>query len=134
MDVIDERVIQIIKRYLKSGVMGDGVVMATEEGSLQGGNLSPLLANIYLNEFDQEFSKRGVPCIHYVDDVVMLAKSKRAFEKLLETNTTYLEEKLKVNEDKSRTVSVFAIRNFKVPWLCIGKERKGHIYPGLPKS
>lgn len=51
-DIKDERVIQWIKRYLKSGVMENGVVMETEEGSPQGGNISPLLANIYLNEFD----------------------------------------------------------------------------------
>ena len=56
-EVKDERVIQIIKRYLKSGVMEDGVVMDTEEGSPQGGNLSPLLANIYLDEFDKEFER-----------------------------------------------------------------------------
>ncbi len=52
-EVKDERVIQLIKRYLKSGVMENGVVMETEEGSPQGGNLSPLLANVYLKEFDQ---------------------------------------------------------------------------------
>lgn len=62
-NVKDERVVQLIKRYLKSGVMENGVVIDTEEGSPQGGNLSPLLANVYLNEFDQEFLKRGVPCI-----------------------------------------------------------------------
>ena len=66
-NVKDERVVQLIKRYLKSGVMENGVVIETEEGSPQGGNLSPLLANIYLNEFDQEFIKRGVPCIRYAD-------------------------------------------------------------------
>ena len=58
-NIKDERVIQLIKRYLKSGVMEDGVVVETEEGSPQGGNLSPLLANIYLNEFDQEFARGG---------------------------------------------------------------------------
>ena len=68
----DERVVQLIKRYLKSGVMENGVVIDTEEGSPQGGNLSPLLANVYLNEFDQEFLKRGVPCIRYADDIVLL--------------------------------------------------------------
>ena len=56
-NVKDERVIQMIKRYLKRGVMEDGVVVPTVEGSPQGGNLSPLLANIYLNEFDQEFKR-----------------------------------------------------------------------------
>ena len=126
-NVKDERVIQMIKRYLKSGVMENGVVMETEEGSPQGGNISPLLANIYLNEFDQEFSKRGVPCIRYADDIVLLAKSERASERLLESSTKYLEGtlKLKVNREKSRTVSVFAIRNFKYLGFCLGKNGKG---------
>ena len=80
----------------------------------QGGNLSPLLANVYLNEFDWEYHRRGVPCIRYADDIVLLAKSERAAERLLESSTKYLEEtlKLRVNREKSRTVSVFAIRNF----------------------
>ena len=126
-NVEDERVVQLIKRYLKSGVMENGVVMDTEEGSPQGGNLSPLLANIYLNEFDQEFTKRGVPCIRYADDIVLLAKSKRASERLLESSTKYLEEKLKltVNRKKSRTVSVFAIRNFKFLGFALGRNGSG---------
>ena len=123
----DERVVQMIKRYLKSGVMENGVVMETEEGSPQGGKLSPLLANIYLNEFDWEFRKRGVPCVRYADDIVLLAKSGRAAERLLESSTKYLEEKmkLKVNREKSRTVSVFAIRNFKFLGFCFGKNGTG---------
>ena len=100
--VKDERVVQLIKRYLKSGVMENGVVMETEEGSPQGGNLSPLLANIYLNEFDQEFVKRRVPCIRYADDIVLLAKSKRASERLLESSTKYLEEKLKLTVNREK--------------------------------
>ena len=113
--VKDERVIQMVKRYLKSGVMENGDVTETKEGSPQGGNLSPLLANVYLNEFDWEFQRRGVPCIRYADDIVLLAKSERAAERLLKSSMKYLEGtlKLKVNRGKSRTVSVFAIRNFK---------------------
>ena len=135
-NVKDERVIQLIKRYLKSGVMENGVVMDTEEGSPQGGNLSPLLANIYLNEFDQEFVKRGVPCIRYADDIVLLAKSKRASMRLLESSTKYLEEKLKltVNRDKSRTVSVFAIRNFKFLGFALGRNGSGIYVRVHPKS
>ena len=123
----DERVIQMVKRYLKSGVMENGVVMETEEGSPQGGNLSPLLANVYLNEFDWEFKRRGVPCIRYADDIVLLAKSERAAERLLESSIKYLEGKLqlKVNREKSRTVSIFAIRNFKYLGFCFGKNGKG---------
>ena len=126
-DIKNERVIQMIKRYLRSGVMENGVVVETEEGSPQGGNLSPLLANIYLNEFDQEFNKRGVPCIRYADDIVLLAKSERASERLLESSTKFLEGtlKLKVNREKSRTVSVFAIRNFKYLGFCFGRNGKG---------
>jgi group II intron reverse transcriptase/maturase len=135
-NVKDERVVQMIKRYLKSGVMENGVVINTEEGSPQGGNLSPLLANIYLNEFDQEFLKRGVPCIRYADDIVLLAKSKRASERLLESSTKYLEGKLKltVNREKSRTVSVFAIRNFKFLGFALGRNGSGTYVRVHPKS
>ena len=135
-EVKDERVIQLIKRYLKSGVMENGVEMETEEGSPQGGNLSPLLANVYLNEFDQEFTKRGVPCIRYADDIVLLAKSKRASERLLESSTKYLEETLKliVNREKSRTVSVFAIRNFKFLGFALGRNGSGIYVRVHPKS
>lgn len=135
-NVEDERVVRLIKRYLKSGVMENDVVMDTEEGSPQGGNLSPLLANIYLNEFDQEFSKRGVPCIRYADDIVLLARSKRASERLLESSTKYLEEKLKltVNREKSRTVSVFAIQNFKFLGFALGRNGSGIYVRVHPKS
>ena len=135
-EVKDERVIQLIKRYLKSGVMENGVVMETEEGSPQGGNLSPLLANVYLNEFDQEFIKRGVPCIRYADDIVLLAKSKRASERLLESSTKYLEGTLRltVNREKSRTVSVFAIRNFKFLGFALGRNGSGIYVRVHPKS
>ncbi|HKM21204.1 MAG TPA: group II intron reverse transcriptase/maturase, partial [Lachnospiraceae bacterium] len=126
-NVKDERVIQWIKRYLKSGVMENGVVMETEEASPQGGNISPLLANIYLNEFDQEYEKRGVAFVRYADDIVLLAKSERAAKRLLETSTKYLEGtlKLKVNQKKSRVVSVFAIRNFKFLGFTLRKNGKG---------
>lgn len=135
-EVKDERVIQLIKRYLKSGVMENGVVMETEEGSPQGGNLSPLLANVYLNEFDQEISKRGVPCIRYADDIVLLAKSKRASERLLKSSTKYLEETLKltVNKEKSRTVSVFTIRNLKFLGFALGRNGSGIYVRVHPKS
>ena len=70
----------MVKRYLKSGVMENGVVMETEEGSPQGGNLSPLLANVYLNEFDWEFKRRGVPCIRYADYTEVETMPKLSFK------------------------------------------------------
>lgn len=135
-EIKDERVIQIIKRYLKSGVMENGVVMETEEGSPQGGNLSPLLANIYLDEFDKEFEKRGVPCVRYADDIVLLARSERAAKRLLETSTSYLEGKLKltVNREKSKVTSVFAIRNFKFLGFALGRNGSGVFIRVHPKS
>lgn len=113
-EIKDKRLIELIKRYLKSGVMENGIVMRTEEGSPQGGNLSPLLANIYLDKFDKEFEGRGVKVIRYADDILLLAKSIRAAERLLGTSTEYLEKKLKlkVNTEKSRAISVYSIRNF----------------------
>ena len=126
-NIHDKRVIELIKRYLKAGVMENGLLVKTEEGSPQGGPLSPLLANIYLNEYDQEMTRRGVPVIRYADDIVVLAKSKRAAERLLETTRRYLEGKmkLKMNVEKSKVVSVFSIRNFKFLGFALGKGLKG---------
>ena len=119
--------IQLVKRFLKSGVMENGVVMATEEGSPQGGPLSPLLANIYLNEFDHEYEGRGVPVVRYADDIVLLCKSKRAAERLLESSTRYLEGKLKlkVNRDKSHIAKVNATKKFKFLGFAFGKGKEG---------
>ena len=104
-NIRDERVVQMIKRYLKSGVMEGETFVETTEGSPQGGNLSPLLANIYLNEFDQEFVRRGVPEVRYADDIVLLARSERAAKRLLETSTASLEGRLKltVNRDQEQS-------------------------------
>lgn len=119
----DRRVLRLIKKYLKSGVLENGVVCKTKEGSPQGGPLSPLLANIYLNEFDWEMSRRGVRMVRYADDIVVLAKSKRAAQHLLDSCRRYLESKLKlkVNTGKSRAASILARKNFKFLGFCLGK-------------
>ena len=132
----DKRVIELIKRYLKAGVMENGLLVKTEEGSPQGGPLSPLLANIYLNEYDQEMARRGVPVIRYADDIVVLAKSPRAAERLMETTQRYLEGKLKLkmNKEKSKVVSVFSIRNFKFLGFALGKGRNGIYIRAHAKS
>ena len=126
-EINDERVIQLVKRFLKSGVMENGVVMATEEGSPQGGPLSPLLANIYLNKFDHEYERRGVPVVRYADDIVLLCKSERAAERLLESSSRYLEGKLKlkVNRDKSHIAKVNATKKFKFLGFAFGKGKDG---------
>ena len=135
-DIKDKGLIDLIKKYLKSGVMENGIVMKTEEGSPQGGNLSPLLANIYLDKFDKEFEGRGVKVIRYADDIILLAKSIRAAERLLGTSTQYLEQKLKlkVNTEKSRAVSVYSIRNFGFLALRWEGTETVHISEFIPKS
>ncbi len=132
----DDRAIQLIKKYLKSGVMQNGICVKTEKGSPQGGPLSPLLANIYLNEFDREFEGRGVKVIRYADDIVLLAKSQRATERLLKTSTEYLEGRLKlrVNAEKSKAVSVVAIRNFKFLGFAMGRNNNGYFIRVHAKS
>ena len=123
----DKRVLKLIKKYLRSGVMENGIVHKTEEGSPQGGPLSPLLANIYLHEFDREMESRGVKTIRYADDIVVFAKSKRAAQRLLESSRKLLEDKLKLklNTDKSKVVSIFAQKHFKFLGFCLGKNGKG---------
>ena len=134
--VKDKRVTELIKKYLKSGVMENGLVIKTREGSPQGGPLSPLLANIYLDRFDQEMKRRGVPVVRYADDIVVLVRSERAAERLLETSRRYLEGKLKLklNLEKSRTVSVVSARNFKFLGFALGKGRNGYFIRVHAKS
>jgi len=102
-EVQDRQVLELIKKYLKSGVMVNGIREATEKGSPQGGPLSPLLSNIYLDKFDKEMEARGHRHIRYADDIAVYVKSKRAGERVLESCRRYLEGKLKLkmNEEKS---------------------------------
>ncbi len=102
--VKDKRVLKLIRAYLESGVMNNGVVMETEEGTPQGGPLSPLLSNIMLNDLDQELEKRGHKFVRYADDCNIYVKTQRAGERVLESVKRYLEKKLKlkVNPKKSK--------------------------------
>jgi RNA-directed DNA polymerase len=102
-DIKDSRVISLIRKYLQSGVMINGVVMDTEEGAPQGGPLSPLLSNVMLHELDMELIKRELFFCRYADDCNIYVKSKKAAKRVMESITRFIEEKLKlkVNKDKS---------------------------------
>ena len=130
----DERVIQLIKRFLKSGVMENGVIMTTDEGSPRGGPLSPLLANVYLNEFDHEYEKRGVPVIWYADDIVRFCKSERAPERLPESSIRYLEDKLKLKENQEKSHCQGERKEgIQVPGICIQQGQRRAFHPGSPE-
>jgi RNA-directed DNA polymerase len=102
--VKDKRVLKLIRAYLESGVMVNGVVMDTEEGTPQGGPLSPLLANIMLDDLDKELEKRGHRFVRYADDCNIYVKSPRAGERVMASVRRFLGQKLKlkVNEQKSK--------------------------------
>ena len=102
--VKDKRVLKLIRAYLKSGVMVEGVVIDTEEGAPQGGPLSPLLSNIMLDDLDKELEQRGHKFVRYADDCNIYVKTQRAGERVMESVKAYLEKKLKlkVNPKKSK--------------------------------
>jgi RNA-directed DNA polymerase len=102
--VKDKRVLKLIRSYLESGVMLNGVVMETEEGTPQGGPLSPLLSNIMLNDLDWELEERGHKFVRYADDCNIYVKTQRAGERVMESVKKYLGKKLKlrVNPKKSK--------------------------------
>jgi len=105
--IADPRVLELILKYLKAGmILPNKYYEDTDQGVPQGGPLSPLLANILLDELDRELEKRGHPFVRYADDFVILCKSPRAGERILASIKNYLKKNLKliVNEDKSRVV------------------------------
>lgn len=101
--VQDKRVLRLIRRYLESGVLINSVVVATEEGTPQGGPLSPLLANIMLDDLDKEMESRGHRFVRYADDSNIYVKSERAGTRVMASVRRFVQEQLalKVNEAKS---------------------------------
>ena len=99
----DKRLLSLIRKYLKSGILINGVSVTSAEGTPQGGPLSPLLANIMLDELDKELEKRGHKFCRYADDNNVYVKSKRAGIRVMESMIKLIENKLKlkVNKDKS---------------------------------
>jgi len=102
-EINDKRVLGLIRKYLQSGVMENGVKQPTKEGTPQGGNLSPVLSNIVLDRLDKELENRGHKFVRYADDISIYVKSKRAGERTLAGITKWIKQnlKLEINEDKS---------------------------------
>ena len=102
-EIKDGDVISLIHKYLKSGIMKDEIKVKPDKGVPQGGPLSPLLANIYLNEADQELEKWGYKFVRYADDMLIFARNRKAAERYYKRVKKLLEGKLKlkVNEEKT---------------------------------
>ena len=101
--VKDSRVLKLIRKYLESGIMLNGIKVKSDEGTPQGGPLSPLLANIMLDDLDKELEKRGHKACRYADDCNIYVKSQRAGERVMKGISHFIENvlKLKVNRNKS---------------------------------
>jgi RNA-directed DNA polymerase len=123
--VRDKRVLRLIGKYLRAGVVVDGRLQQTFKGVPQGGPLSPLLANIVLDDLDKELETRGHKFVRYADDFVILVRSQRAGDRVMASVSTFLERKLRlnVNEEKSRVSTTnqivflgFMFKGKKIRW------------------
>jgi RNA-directed DNA polymerase len=99
----DQRMLKLIRSFLKAGVMEGGLVSPVDEGTPQGGPLSPLLSNIVLDEFDRELERRGLRFARYADDSNIYVRSRRAGERVMASISAFITRKLKlkVNQQKS---------------------------------
>ena len=118
--VRDERVLKLIRRYLEAGLMEGGVMSTRTEGTPQGGPLSPLLSNILLDDLDRELERRGLSFCRYADDCNIYVGSKRAGERVMQAVTAFLERrlKLKVNASKSAVARPWQRKflGYSMPW------------------
>lgn len=110
--VKDGAVISLIRKFLQSGVMENGAVQRTDKGTPQGGNLSPLLSNIMLNELDKELESRGLKFVRYADDCLIMVRSEKAANRVMESITKFITKKLglKVNMEKSKVAKPTQIK------------------------
>jgi len=128
--VEDKRLLKLIRAFLNAGVMENGLVSSLEEGTPQGGPLSPLLSNLLLDDLDKELERRGHRFVRYADDCNIYVRSRRAGERVMQSTTRFLTDKLKlkVNESKSG-VARPAKRKFLGFSFTSGKRPKRRIAP-----
>lgn len=101
--ISDGKVLKIIRSFLEAGILEDGAFMETPIGSPQGGVISPLLMNIYLDKFDKKMMERGIRIVRYADDILVFAKSKREAGRYRETATRILQEELHLTVNSKKT-------------------------------
>lgn len=127
----DKRLLGLIRRYLEAGVMADGIAMERHEGTPQGGPLSPLLANVLLDEVDKELEKRGHSFVRYADDCNVYVRSRRAGERVMEgLRHLFAKLHLRVNEAKSAVDKVWNRKFLGYSfWVASGKQVKRRVAP-----
>lgn len=103
----DNRVLRLVRRFLEAGMMRDGVCIERHEGTPQGGPLSPLLANLLLDDFDKELERRGHAFCRYADDCNIYVRSVKAGERVLESITRFLEKRLKLRVNREKSAVAF---------------------------
>lgn len=130
-EIDDGRVISLIHKYLNAGVVVDHKFEKTQRGVPQGGPLSPLLSNIMLNELDRELTRRGHRFVRYADDMVILCKSRRGAERVMESITRYIETRLylKVNRDKTSVIPFNRIKFLGYSFYKVKGEVRFRIHP-----
>ena len=99
----DKAVLKLIRKYLNSGVLINGMIMVSDEGTPQGGPISPLLSNIMLDDLDKELERRGLRFVRYADDVQIYVKSPRSAERVMTGITDFIENKLKLKVNREKT-------------------------------
>lgn len=116
----------LIRKYLQAGVMIDGKYKATTKGTPQGGNLSPLLSNIILNELDKELENRGLNFVRYADDCIITVKSRASANRVMHSITKWIESKLqlKVNATKSKVTRPTKLKYLGFGFYFNGKDQK----------
>jgi group II intron reverse transcriptase/maturase len=127
----DRRVISLIHKFLRAGVMADGLFEESPEGVPQGGPLSPLLGNIMLNECDHKLEKRGHHFVRYADDLMIFCKSKKAAGRTLDHILPYIEGKLflKVNREKTKVSHVNYVKYLGYSFYIYRGEGRLRIHP-----
>lgn len=134
----DAKTLRLIRQFLRAGVMEDGLVSQSEEGVPQGGPLSPILSNIYLDKLDKELESRGLHFVRYADDCDIFVKSEMAADRVMQSVTSWLERKLRLRVSATKTKVVrptksnflgFTFWKSKDGWKCRpAKDRKKKLY------
>jgi RNA-directed DNA polymerase len=128
--VADKRLLKLVRAFLNAGVMEGGLVSPTEEGTPQGGPLSPLLSNLMLDELDKELEKRGHHFVRYADDCNIYVRSQRAGERVLAGIENFLAKRLKLKINKAKSaVAKPSVRKFLGFSFTGGKEPRRRIAP-----